>query len=135
MLSLQQSPLRGQSLLTLQLQASCCWTILFVSLLLCSFMMFAMFSVQLQLTLTVFLLKISFSLCERGKCLSIRRKNVFEKFVETLVLNGGLNQMIFLFLPFKFLSGGLWEHLRIQVWNCWKFQYLKNFWITAHSWF
>ena len=55
----------------------------------------------------MFLLKILFSLWERGKCLSIRRKNVFTMFVETLALNGGLNQMIFLFLPFKFLPGGL----------------------------
>ena len=55
----------------------------------------------------MFLLKILFSLCERGKCLSIRRKNVFATFVETLALNGGLNQMIFLFLTFKFLPGGL----------------------------
>ena len=51
--------------------------------------------------------KILFSLCERAKCLSIRRNNVFAMFVETLALNGGLNQMIFIFLPFKFLPGGL----------------------------
>ena len=36
----------------------------------------------------------------------IRRKNVFAMFVET-ALNGGLNQIIFLFLLFKFLPGGL----------------------------
>ena len=58
------------------------------------------------MTLTVFLLKVLFSLCEWGKCLSIRRKNVFATFVETLALNGGLNQTIFLFLLFKFLLGG-----------------------------
>ena len=37
----------------------------------------------------------------------MRGKNVFATFVETLTLNGGLNQMIFLFLPYKFLPGGL----------------------------
>ena len=79
----------------------------------------------------VFIKKFLLSLCERGKYLSIRRKNVFATFVET-ASNGGLNQMIFLFLPFKFLLGGFGgiyingsvydhffsEHLRIQVWNC-----------------
>ena len=54
----------------------------------------------------MFLLKILFSLCERGNYLLIRRKNVFAMFVET-ALNGGLNQIIFLFLLFKFLPGGL----------------------------
>ena len=55
----------------------------------------------------MFLLEILFSLFDQGECLSIRGKNVFAMFVETLALNGGLNQMIFIFLPFKFLPGGL----------------------------
>ena len=37
----------------------------------------------------------------------ISRKDVFATFVVTLALTGGLNQMIFLFLPFKFLPCGL----------------------------
>ena len=55
----------------------------------------------------MFLLKVLFSLCEQGKCLSMRHKNVFATFVETLALNGLLNQMIFIFLPFKLPHDGL----------------------------
>ena len=57
---------------------------------------------QLQLTFIVFLLKILLSLLSFGKCLSINAINVFAKFVATLMLKGGLNQVIFRFLVLFF---------------------------------
>ena len=43
----------------------------------------------------MFLLKILLSLLLLGKCLSINARNVFATFVATLMLKGGLNQVIF----------------------------------------
>ena len=53
-----------------------------------------MFSVQLWITLTVFLLKILRNLIELDKCFSIKFKNIFATVDDTSKLNGGLNQMI-----------------------------------------
>ena len=43
----------------------------------------------------MFLLKILLSILFLGKCLSINVRNVFATFVATLMLKGGLNQVIF----------------------------------------
>ena len=48
-----------------------------------------------QLTFIVFLLKILFNFLSMGKCLSINERNIFATFVATLMLKGGLNQVIF----------------------------------------
>ena len=50
----------------------------------------------------MFLLKILPSLLFLGKCLSINVRNVFAKFVATLMLKGGLKQVIFRFLVLFF---------------------------------
>ena len=60
----------------------------------------------------MFLLKILCNLLERGKCFSIKFKNIFATLVDTSKLNGGLNQMILRFhfrLPLfcSKLNGGL----------------------------
>ena len=47
---------------------------------------FAMLSMQLQLTLIVFLFSILCSLFERGKCLSMRCKNLFPMLADTFLL-------------------------------------------------
>ena len=44
------------------------------------------------------------SLCDFGKCLLINRRKVFATFVDTALLNGELNQIIFPVLFFWFLS-------------------------------
>ena len=54
------------------------------------------------LILTLFQLKILYSSCDFGKCLSSIAKKLLPMLVETLMLYGGLNHMIFLFL-FLFL--------------------------------
>ena len=46
----------------------------------------------------MFRLKILYSLCVFGKCLSIKFRNLLPILVETFLLKGGLNHMIFLFL-------------------------------------
>ena len=53
------------------------------------------FSIQLWLTLTVFLSNISCSLFNFGKCLSNKWKNIFPTFMVTFQVNGGLNHIIF----------------------------------------
>ena len=50
----------------------------------------------------MFLLKILLNVLSLGKYLSINERNVFATFVATLMLNGGLNQVIFRFLVFSF---------------------------------
>ena len=50
----------------------------------------------------MFLLKILLKLLSLGKCLSINVRNVFATFVTTLMLKGGLNQVIFQFLVLFF---------------------------------
>ena len=46
----------------------------------------------------MFLLNILWSLLDFGKCLSMRCRKILPMFVCTLLLNGGLNQIICLFL-------------------------------------
>ena len=50
----------------------------------------------------MFLLKILLSLLLLGKLLSINARNIFATFVATLMLKGGLNQVIFCFFFFFF---------------------------------
>ena len=50
----------------------------------------------------MFLLKILLNFLSLGKCLSINERNVFATFVATLMLKGGLNQVIFRFLVLFF---------------------------------
>ena len=50
----------------------------------------------------MFLLKILCSLWDFGKCLLINRRNIFAIFVDTALLNGGLNQILFRDLFFGF---------------------------------
>ena len=89
-----QSPLRWQSVVTLQFQSrvSCAsfWTIF----LLCPLIICDKFWVQLKLTLMVFLLKILCSLLEPGKCFSIKFRNIFATLVDTSKVHCVLNQMI-----------------------------------------
>ena len=66
----------------------------FETSLLCALMMLARFGMQLQMTLTVFLLNILLSLEFFGKCLSINFRNFWPTFVDTFLLNGGLNHMM-----------------------------------------
>ena len=76
-----------------------------IILLLCPFYILDIFWIQLQLTFTVFLLKTLCSLWNFGKCLLINRRNIFPifvVFVDTALLNGGLNQIIFRDLFFVF---------------------------------
>ena len=103
-LSFLQSPMRGHSVLTLQLHSrvSCVsfWTIFF----LCPLIICDMFWVQLLLTLTVFLLKILCNLLELGKCFSIKFQNAFATLVDTSKLNG---ELLIIFVSF-FLIFGWW---------------------------
>ena len=111
-LSFLQSPLRGQSVLTLQLHSrvSCVsfWTIF----LLCPLIICDMFWVQLWLTLAVFLLKILGNLLEWRRCFPIKFKNIFATLVDTYKLSGGLNKMIlrcrFLLTLFCLWLGGIY---------------------------
>ena len=57
---------------------------------------------QPKLIFIGFLLKILLSLLSFGKCSSINARNVLATFVATLMLNGGLNQVIFRFLVLFF---------------------------------
>jgi len=50
---------------------------------------------QLQLTFTLFLLKILWNRCDLEKFLSIILRNILATFVFTFKLYGGLNHMIF----------------------------------------
>ena len=50
----------------------------------------------------MFLLKILLNLLSLGMCLSFKVRNVFATFVATLMLKGGLNQVIFRFLVLFF---------------------------------
>ena len=59
------------------------------------------FSVQQWLALTVFLLKILWSLLDLGKCLSNKLRNIFAALVVTFLLKGRLNRMV-LRLRFRF---------------------------------
>ena len=64
------------------------------------FYILVIFCIQLWLTFTVkiVLLKILCSLCSLwafGKCLLINRRKIFAAFVDTTLLNGGLNKIIF----------------------------------------
>ena len=61
-----------------------------------------MFLVQLWLTLTLFWLKILFNLCSLWKCLSNKFRNTRPMLVDTLLLYGGLYQMM---LRLRFLGG------------------------------
>ena len=68
----------------------------------------------------MFLLKILLNFLSLGKCLSINERNVFATFVATLMLKGGLNQVIFRFLVL-FFSLFLFVHV---LSNC---RYTYNF--------
>ena len=57
-----------------------------------------MFLVQLWLTLALFRLKILFNLCSLWKCLSNKFRNTRPMLVDTLLLYGGLYQMMLRFL-------------------------------------
>ena len=68
------------------------------------------FSVQQWLTLTVFLLKILWSLLDLGQCLSNKLRNVFATLVVTFLLKGRSNRMV-LRLRFRFwvFCSSLWN--------------------------
>ena len=87
----------GQMFLLSQLQLSvsvfCDWLFLIICAL-CLVIIDLTSFMQLLLTFKVFLLKILRSLCCSGKCLSIKLKNSRPIFVLTLLLNGGLNQIM-----------------------------------------
>ena len=63
----------------------------------------AIFWIQLLVTFTVFLLKILCSLWDFGKCLLNNRRKSFATFVDTTLLNGRLNQAVFLDLFLVFV--------------------------------
>ena len=67
--------------------------------------MFFMFFIQQELTFIVFLLNILCNLLELGKYLSLRFRNFRPTLVLTFLLNGGLNQMMFLFRFFAWFAG------------------------------
>ena len=73
-----------------------------VILVLCPLHILEIFSIQPELTFTVFLLKILCSLRDFGKCLFINRRKIFATFVDTALLNDLLNQIIFRDLFFGF---------------------------------
>ena len=73
-----------------------------IILVLCPLFILGIFWIQLQLTFIVLLLKILCSLWDFGKCLLINRGNIFSIFVDTDLLNGGLDQIIFRDLCFGF---------------------------------
>ena len=99
-----QFPFRGYSVFFRQLHGGVVGVALLLMIfLLCFLMIMDIFSVQLQLTLMVFLLNILWSLLDRGKCLSINLRKVFPMFVLMFLLKGGLNQIMFLFL-FRFFG-------------------------------
>ena len=98
MFEVMQFPGSGQDSLFRQLQL---FSLLFIlSLLnmrtLCLFTMFFIFPMQLQLTFSVFLLKILRNLFDAGKCLSAKARNLRPTLVFTFRLCGELNHVIFL---------------------------------------
>ena len=84
---------RGHAGFTLQLQGFSSLTSLLITFLLCDFGMLDMFCMQEQLTLTVFLLKIAWSLLDFGKSWYNRFKDRLTILVEIFLLKGGLNQL------------------------------------------
>ena len=84
----------------------------------------------------MFLLKILCSLWDFGKCLLINQRYIFATFVDTALLNGGLNQIIFrdLFVGFSFMV-----YLKSTLnpffifYFFFKFKYIKNQWQKPKS--
>ena len=81
------------------------------ALLLCLLMIDFMFGIQLWLILMLFRLKSLCSLWCGGKCLSISLRILLPIFVTTDLLNGWLNQSIFLFCCLH------WASLMLAFWN------------------
>ena len=103
-----QFPFRGHSVFSRQLHGGIVGVALLLMIfLLCFLMIMDIFSVQLQLTLMVFLLNILWSLLDQGKCLSINLRKVFPMLILMFLLKGGLNQIMFLFLFWFFGRLGL----------------------------
>ena len=93
------------------------------------------FSVQQWLALTVFLLKILWSLLDLGKCLSNKLRNVFAALVVTFLLKGRLDRMM-LQLRFRFwvfcsslwnFNSAFWYPLFFKAVSYSHFVSLKNF--------
>ena len=85
-------PFRGHVDLSLQLHGFVSGALFFINFLSCELIMLEIFSVQKQLTFTVFLLNRLCSLLDPGKWSSNKFKKIFETFVMTF---GGLNQKMF----------------------------------------
>ena len=85
------------------------------TVLLCSLMIDFTFGIHLKHIFTLFRLKSLCSLWCGGKCLSISLRNVLPIFVITDLLNGELNQMIFLFrcLRWVLFRGGSRINFRV----------------------
>ena len=83
--------------------------------LLCPLMIDFMFGMQLYETLTVFLLKILWNLCCRGKCFAMRLRKNLPIFVERFMLYGGLNQMMLRF-RFRFVLFVLFVGVYVKSW-------------------
>ena len=66
------------------------------------FFLYVLFLVQLWLNLTLFRLKILFHLCSVWKCLPSKFRNTRPMLVDTILLHGGLYQMM---LRLRFLDG------------------------------
>ena len=111
MFLLRQLPSSGHScgLMQLQFFVLVLFSLLLfaINFLLCFLIILSMFSKQLYPTLILFLSNILLSSLVLGKCFLIRRRNVLPIFVITCTLNGGVNQITFLFLfrLFTFLLG------------------------------
>ena len=72
-----------------------------VTFLLCPIMIFGILLIQLFLTLTALRLKILWSLRLLGKYFVTNWRNVFATFVETDLLKGGLNHIMFKWLQLE----------------------------------
>ena len=77
--------------------SSLSWWLWFVTVLLCTSILDFMFGIQLKQIFILFLLNIFENLCCGGKCLSTNFRKKRPTFVDTFILQEGLNQIIFLF--------------------------------------
>ena len=121
-LDCKQSPFKGQDVFERQSQVGIdgFGILLLIIFLLCELTILAKLGMELYLIFTLFRLQILYSLCDFGKCLSRIVKKLLPMLVETLLLYGGLNHMIFLFLLLLLLiflfyfSAGI-EHFKLQI--------------------
>ena len=110
MFGVKHFPSRGQLFLFLQLQPSSVSAVLFKTFILWLFITDFMFC--MQLTLILFLLNMLLEMWFLGKCRSNKPRKDLPIFVETFLLNGGLNHMIFLLCLLCFwclMSVGLYD--------------------------